>query len=959
MIFTRPIQHAPIAFNKVFLDEVQACYPNAPPRTLAFLGAIASNSPYLRGLMLTHAEWLTSVMDTAPEDIFKILLQQTRAPLPDEDLETLMNHLRLQKARFALSLALCDISAILPLEDITKHLTDFADSALNRALHFEITRAQTRGELPKNETPFNGLTVLAMGKMGAFELNYSSDIDLIFIFDDTNLKTDNRLTHAQALRKITTATLRILSEATPAGYVFRTDIRLRPNPSTTPVCIPISQAKTYYQKDARSWERAAFIKARPCAGDIAVGRAFLADLQGFVWRRDVDFDTRQDIDEVLQAAYSHKRQSRGALRGERLAGYDIKVGFGGIRQIELVVQSHQLIYGGRDASLRDSRTLVALDALADKGLIERDYQARLATSYRHHRTLEHRIQMLRDAQTHALPSNEEAFLQLSFLCGYEDVSQFREAILHHLNNVDETPAKLSVLDGEASATGTALVMGARVQRETDTLSAENLARIEDWLSYPALQSERALNSFNQFRAVIEQEALRFGYPTETLAGFETFLRHLNSSVRIFALFANRPDILKKVIFLCALSDDLAAHLGQHQGILDGLVETATSTATTPADYRDMIDDLIAEDDDFETAAIKMRLWQREEHFRLILKALGDIGALEQNRHAFSYLAEACIETAMTQCKREITRRYGTAEGTDIAVLVMGRLATLDMNAASDLDMITVYSTGGKAAGELISQGAGHGSAPLHRPSARALDANAYYAKLTRLLITFLSAPMEHGQLYEVDMRLRPSGRAGPVASSLAAFKDYHQSKAWVWEHLALCRMRTLGGGRALARDIELVRAEIIANPKNDAEIKEQVRDMLARLREQKQPASAKLSVKKCAGGLLEIDLLGQALVLLGKDGLQISTPEQLRAGAELGLISRRQAEKLCQTYLFLERIQRVKHLLLAREFNIKNITPLARDCLLQATGFESITVLQQTMRRRCAAAQKIVDTVFL
>ena len=923
MIFTRPIQQIPLPCNKAFAQEVQELYHELPADTREVLIGIAGSSPYLHGLLLRHADWLTATMHETPETVFQTLLDETRADLPDNSEQTLMNHLRRQKARVALALALCDLSGILPLEDITKTLTQFADCVVDVACRFEIIRAQTARDLPKDRQTLNGYCVIAMGKMGAFELNYSSDIDLIFLFDDTGLTDAERIDHAQIFRKITNTVLRILSEQTPTGYVFRTDIRLRPNPSATQVCVPISKAAAYYQNDGRSWERAAFIKARACAGDIKGGQKFLKSLQGFIWRSQVDFDARGDINAMMQATHHHKRQTRAALDAGRLDGYNMKVGYGGIRTIEMIAQSRQLVYGGRDADLRESQTLNALEVLADKGWIEREYAERLATSYRHHRMVEHRIQMLRDAQGHSLPNNDEGFMQISNLCGYPDPAPFKAAVLHHLHNVAEVPPTSAIVANPPLDTG---VDGA-------SLAPDNQARMTAWLDYSCLQTQKARDSFNEFRKVIVQEATDSKDETAIISGFETFLRHLNKSVQIFALFANRPDILKKVLSLCAMSDGLALHLSQHQDVLDGLVESGTSPIThTRADYEKIIAKLITDADDFELSATQLRKWHKEELFRIIMETLGDTALLAQNRHAFSYLAEACIQTALSLCKREMTRRYGLMDGMGISILVMGRLATRDMNAGSDLDMITVYSGGDGADG--------------------------YYAKLTRLLITFLSAQMAHGRLYDVDMRLRPSGRAGPVASSLAAFKDYHETQAWVWEHLALCRMKPLGGLGELHRAIEDIRRDIIASPRDMAEVKLRIKEMLARLREQHQAGANALSVKKCAGGLLEISLLGQALVLLGDGGLQIATSDQLRQGAAGGLITTAEADDLCTTHAFLERIEQVQHLFLTVPFAVDKLSAPACDFLLRAMGCESVAELQEDLSARCSRAQGVIDGFF-
>jgi glutamate-ammonia-ligase adenylyltransferase len=359
--------------------------------------------------MQSEAEWLRETLAAAPGASLAALVA---APRPEDAGPSL----RRAKRRAALMIALADLGGVWELDAVTGALTAFADRAvqvsLQAALAAEIARGKLPGCVPEDAATGAGMFVLAMGKMGAAELNYSSDIDMIVLFDETRFAADDYAEVRRGFIRATQGMVRLLSENTSEGYVFRTDLRLRPDPSVTPVCIATEPAERYYESLGRTWERAAYIKARACAGDVAAGEAFLDRLRPFVWRRHLDYAAIQDAHDMRLRIRAHK----GLTGPLEVLGHDLKLGAGGIREIEFFTQTRQLITGGRDPDLRSPRTLAALAALSDKGWVDGETRDALAAAYVAHRTVEHRLQMLDDAQTHRIPATEAEFARLADFC---------------------------------------------------------------------------------------------------------------------------------------------------------------------------------------------------------------------------------------------------------------------------------------------------------------------------------------------------------------------------------------------------------------------------------------------------------------------------------------------------------------------------------------------------------------
>lgn len=827
-----------------FDPERGADAPDLGAASRDLLRGIAGCSPYLLTLMQKEADWLPSFL-AVPEEAIEAVISGTLA----SDRQGLARDLRQAKRRVALGVAVADLAGVMSLGEVTGTLTRLADRAVGAVIEVLVATMTSRGKLPECAAPTGGLFALAMGKMGAGELNYSSDIDLIMLFDADAYDPADRAEARNALVRVTRDMVAVLSDVTSEGYVFRTDLRLRPDASVTPVCLSAAAAEAYYEDVGRTWERAAYIKARTAAGDIAAGEAFLDRLTPFVWRRHLDFAAIEDAHDIRLKIRAHK----GFARKGDLDGHNIKLGFGGIREIEFFTQTRQLIAGGRDAGLRPRGTVQGLSALAKAGWVPEATSSGLAAIYERHREVEHRVQMIGDQQTHDLPETEEGWERLAALMD-TDVGTLRGQLSEDLEAVD------ALTDGFfAPGTDHGGVAAAEL-----TFGAEITAR---WPDYPALRSERAVAIFRRLSPVILTQLQTSARPEEALASFDRFLAGLPAGVQLFSLFEANPDLTQLMVDICATAPALADYLSRNSGVLDAVIAGAFF-APWPGKVAltDALTDALDRAGDYEVKLATARRWAREWHFRIGVHHLrGMVTAVEAGTQ-YSDLAEAVLGALWPVVQTHFAHRHGQPPGRGAVILGMGSLGAGRLHAASDLDVIVIYDAAGAQASE--------GPKPL--------STGVFYARLTQAMITALSAPMGDGRLYEVDMRLRPSGRQGPVATALSSFSSYQSEEAWTWEHLALTRARVVCGPEDLAADVEAVRCDVLSQKAGGGEVRTDVAEMRARLAAAK-PGEGGLEVKEGAGRLQDVELCGQTLALLsGSDARR--TAEQFDAAASAGLI---------------------------------------------------------------------------
>ncbi|MCQ0971168.1 glutamine-synthetase adenylyltransferase [Paracoccus sp. TK19116] len=906
-------------------DSVRDLYPDVADSVRDLIAGVAGCSPYLAGLLEREAEWLPNALNH-PD----VVVRETEG-FEDLDAASLGPALRRAKRRVALYAALADLGGVWSLEQVTGALSDLADRAADLAFRVHIAAEAARGKLPPaiDDADAGGLFVLAMGKGGAGELNYSSDIDLIVLYDDAVYAADDQHEARAALIRATRKAAATLSDVTEHGYVFRTDLRLRPDASVTPVCLSASAALAYYEAEGRTWERAAFIKARAAAGDIAAGKRFLTELRPFVWRKHLDFAAIQDAHDMRLRIRDHK-----GLGGRvEVAGHNIKLGRGGIREIEFFTQTRQLIAGGRDPGLRQRDTLGGLAALAEKGWIPADVASELAAHYREHREIEHRIQMLNDSQTHDLPKDREALAAIAAMTGEGDVDAFKVRLKQRLERVhDLTEAFFA--PGEAQA-------------ETPTLSDESRAIVDRWRGYPALRSERALQIFRRIEPELLSRMARAAHPDEALARFDSFLAGLPAGVQLFSLFDANAPLIDLIVDICGTAPALAAYLARHSAVLDAVLGGSFFSAWPGVvKLGEQLAEILAQasqdrDGGYERALDAARRWAHEWHFRIGVHHLRGLIDAEEAAVQYADLADACLAALIPVTAAEFATNHGPPPGRGAAVLAMGSLGARSLHAASDLDLIVIYDADGAETSD----------------GRRPLAARAYYARLTQAMITAISAPTAEGRLYEVDMRLRPSGRQGPVATSLQSFESYQLTEAWTWEHLALTRARAVAwcgqGGAGLADDVEALRLRVLAERGSEGRVRPDLAEMRARIFAAK-ATDGDWDAKIGPGRLQDIDLLAQSFALRAGDAARRSAA-QIRAGSRAGLIGKDDAETLASARRFLWRLHASARLLTDRPLDMARIGLGGQEFLLRETGADTLAAMEEALETRVQDSAAIID----
>ncbi len=912
--------------------DVAALLPDLTGGLADLIAGTAGCSPYLAGLIVREKDWLVPALDD-PEAALAAVL----SALPDTPPDQIAPMLRRAKRRVAVLAALADLAGVWPLETVTQGLTDLADAATATALTSLFAAELSRGKLPMftedDLATTGGITVLAMGKMGAGELNYSSDIDLICLMDEGRVSRDDypevRQTYVRIIRRLTA----VLSDQTD-GYVFRTDLRLRPDASVTPVILTMDAAERYYESVGRTWERAAYIKARPCAGDMAAGDRFLRTLTPFVWRKHLDFAAIQDAHDMRLRIRDHKR-----LHGLALPGHNMKLGQGGIREIEFFTQTRQLIAGGRDPALRVRGTCDGLARLAGAGWVPPHDAATLTDHYRAHRLVEHRLQMLNDAQTHDLPTAPEGFDRLA---AFMDTTtrDLTDDLIHRLDAVHTLTEGFFAPGQTGHQTVHALpgaVPDAPAAPVGDDFGADIVAR---WRSYPALRSERAVALFKRLRPEIMAHLQDAARPDEALLQFDGFLAGLPAGVQLFSLFDANPQLTRLIVDICATAPALASYLSRNSGVFDAVIGGSFFADWPGATGLDAaLSRALKEAGDYEAGLTSTRRWAKEWHFRIGVHHLRGLIDAETAGSQYAQLADAVLRGIWPLVLADFTRKHGGPPGRGAALLGMGSLGAGRLNALSDLDLVLIYDDDGVEASE----------------GPRPLATRPYYARLTQALVTALTAPMADGKLYEVDMRLRPSGRQGPVATSLTAFQDYQRSEAWTWEHLALTRARPVAGGADLMTEVETFRHTLLTEKSSAPTILPDVAEMRARIAAAK-PPQGDWDAKIGPGRLQDVELMAQTLALRTGSPAR-DTARQIGAGVAGGMLSAADAGALTRAAGLFWNLQASARLLTGGVTTPDDLGEGGRRLILRETGASTILDLETMLKSTSDAAAAVIDTL--
>ena len=918
MSFEAELTRCPRPFNPERGGETAALVHGVAPAISALIVGAAGSSPYLANLVAKEADWIASAFDNPNSAV-----ETELAACLSCGYDVVGSRLRQAKRRIALLTGLADLGGVWSLEEVTGTLSRFADTATTAAIRASIAQQIKRGKLPGQgmndiETA-GGMVALAMGKMGANELNYSSDIDLICLFDETRFDANDFADARMGFVRATRAMTALLSDLTGEGYVFRTDLRLRPDPSATPVCIAMEAAERYYESLGRTWERAAFIKARSAAGDIEAGDRFLKTLGPFVWRRHLDFAAIQDAHDMRLAIRQHK-----GLGGQiTLAGHNMKLGRGGIREIEFFTQTRQLIAGGRDPELRMKGTCEGLVGLAQKEWIAPELAKTLSNHYVAHRTVEHRLQMVRDAQTHNLPTSEAEFDRLAALMDMNR-SDLEADIHRRLSEVHDAT------EGFFAPNAVAAV-------QEQILDPEIMER---WRTYPALRSERGAAVFERIKPAIVTRLAQAAKPQEALLALDGFLQRLPAGVQLFSLFDSNPQLIELLVDIVSTSPALAQYLSRNASVFDAVIGgDFFSEWAGQALLQSALMDLLIRESDYEAKLDATRRWTKELHFRVGVHLLRGLIDAKEAGVQYNDLARAVVGAIWPAVVDEFARRYGPPPGRGAVVLGMGSLGAGMLNAGSDLDLIVIYDP----AGVDVSTGP------------RELATRVYYARLTQAMITALTVPMAQGRLYEVDMRLRPSGNQGPVATSWTSFQDYQQNNAWVWEHLALTRADYLAGSTDLGSDIENFRQVTLDVERKSQDVLTEVKAMRARIAQAK-PAESIWDPKIGAGRMQDIELFAQAGALLDGSSAR-ETSSGLDSCVAHGLIDCADRQVLQASYDMCWALQLSSRLLSNGVLHPAEIGEGAMGFVCRTMGYEDLVTLEFALVTSFDAAKDVIDRV--
>jgi glutamate-ammonia-ligase adenylyltransferase len=824
----------------------------SPDRTPDWTGAIArahAHAPYL-SRALNRLPQLAGMLAAGEGEAALAWSQSVGADAPDVG-----TALRRQKQAFALALAIGDLAGAFPLLRVTRALSEFADHALDAAIVAGIRRREPDFD---PETQPAGFFALALGKHGACELNYSSDIDPILLYDPLLLPRRERDEPGEAAQRVARGVVETLSTVNGEGYVFRVDLRLRPASEVSPLAISVNAALTHYETSALAWERAAFIRARACAGDVEAGRSFLTAIRPFVWRRSLDFGA---IAEIGRLTAQIRASSRG--KAEAGPGFDLKKGRGGIREVEFYAQVHQLIHGGRNPALRLRGTRETLDALAAAGVIPSEEASLLGESYDRLRTIEHRLQMVQDQQTHMLPATSEALDNVARLDGLPNGQALVDevaAITSRVGDLYDTLIGAHAPNACAPATTCEPLpdMLARLGFAQPEATAE---RIAGWSGrMRALRSDAARSAFEAIRPDLLAALASSPEPEAALARWERLLEHLPSAINLFRLLEARPGLTVRLARILGLAPPLADALARRADLLDPLIDA--SALELPGDVPELVAQLsrFEAGDDYQRILDAVRRRVGEWRFALGVQMIEGtcdpiaIGA------ALSRIAEAATCVLTDAALADFRRTHGTVPDSEFMILALGRFGGGVLTHASDLDLVYLFT----------------GAFDAESYGKRPIGATLYYNRLGQRVTAALSAPTAEGALFEVDTRLRPSGAQGPPAASLDSFARYQNEQAWTWEHMALARARPVYGSEAARDAVRTIICDVLAAPRDPGKLRSDVLEMRATMAAHK-PARGPLDVKLGRGGLVDLEFLVHFLQLRENIGLDPDLGSAVRA----------------------------------------------------------------------------------
>ncbi len=917
----------------------------------ALLLGLADHSPFLWQLASRDPARLVALCQTSPEVANAEIVARQRAAGAGADLTEISCLLRRNRGDHALLVALADIGGVWRLDAVTAALSDFADASIAAATEALLRQAAAAGRFlppnPADPQADSGLIVLGLGKLGAGELNYSSDVDLVLFFDPDIAPLKPGLEPTPFFSKLAQGVAKLLQERTADGYVHRVDYRLRPDPGSTPPALSVASAFIYYETLGQNWERAAFIKARPVAGDLAAGTRFLSDLRPFVWRKYFDFASIADV-------HAMKRQIH-AVRGHdtiAVAGHDIKLGRGGIREIEFFAQTQQLVFGGRRPSLRGRRTVETLANLAADGWIDAAARDDLTAAYDFLRTVEHRLQMLRDEQTQRLPSDADALERFAQFSGFGSAAAFEAVLLDHARHVQGHYALLFEAEPDLSSEAGDLVfsgtgddpatlatlskLGFREpERAVETVRGWHFGR------RPAIRTARAREVLTELVPSLIQALGGTAQPDAALDTLDRAFARMPAALELLTILRSNERLRLLFADILGTAPRLAEIVAFSPHVLDAVIDPAFVVPDDGSGMAAQYDGLVGRPTDQEDFLDRSRDAARQLRFvtgaRLLSGIIAPVGAGK----AFAAIADAVIASTVRSVSETFFAEHGHVPGGRLAVLGFGRLGSHQLTADSDLDLVVVYDFDPE---DRVSTGP------------RPLDAAVAYNRLTQRLVAALTVPTRRGRLYEVDLRLRPGGGQGPIATQLRGFLAYQREEAELWEHMALTRARVVAGDATLGRDLQNAIRATLSTPREPTAVNRAVREMRVTV-EREKPARGPLDLKLAPGGLLDLDFLGQALTLGHADRLPelvgLDTSQVFERATADGLLSPDAAEQLTSAYRLFDDVHHWQRLMVEGDPTVAS--PIALSRLASALGVPDSKRLAAQLGAERAAVRTLFD----
>ncbi|MBW8639486.1 bifunctional [glutamine synthetase] adenylyltransferase/[glutamine synthetase]-adenylyl-L-tyrosine phosphorylase [Hoeflea sp. WL0058] len=914
-------------------------------------------SQYLRDIALRSPRLILQLLNSEPGALIDQRIEEAQNAWKAEDVNEarLMSDLRLSRQDFSFFAGMYDLSRTVDTRQITIWLSRFAAAALKSAVDFSLLSAHDQGKLrlddPRRPSRRSGFFVLGMGKFGAEELNYSSDIDIVAIFNPEAGVVRDPDESSDVFSRIVRRLVKIMQERTRDGYVFRTDVRLRPDPGATPLAVPYRAALLYYEGRGQNWERAAFIKARPVAGDIEAGQGFCNELVPFIYRKYLDYATITDIHSIKRQIHAHKGFGKIAVRG-----HDIKLGRGGIREIEFFVQTQQLIAGGRTPDLRVRSTDEALSALSSAQWLGHSTEESLRFAYWFLRHVENRIQMRRDEQTHTLPESDQDLRIIALMSGYEDVEPFiadmnevLTSVERHYSRLFEHEHELGTGEGNLVFTGdgddpNTLEQLSRMGFERPS-DISRIIRTWHYGRYKAMHSERARKHLTEIMPVLLKAFAQTRRADEALLNFDKFLSGLPAGIQLFSLLSSNTNLSTLLVSIMASAPRLAEIISRRPHVFDGVLDPQLLAELPNRAYlAGRLGAFLQGDFLYEEILDRLRIFASEQKFLIGVRLL--TGAISGDRasKAFSDLADLILEAAFAAVRLELEHQHGRISGGQAAIVGMGKLGSREMTAGSDIDIIVLYA---------------HDPDCADSDGEKPLDPSRYYARLTQRLASALSSPTAEGVLYEVDLRLRPSGNKGPIATSIQSFRKYQSDSAWTWEHMALTRARVVSGDAELVAQARAVFDQVLDRKRDAAEIAADVRGMRMRIEQEKKAASF-WDLKLAPGGLMDIEFIAQYLRLMAASEQvrfnrgETRTLDIIKSLAP-AMIGHDEAERLVSALKAFTELSQIIRLCIDGEFDPEKAPGALEDLVLRVVDLPDIATLEAHVLKTEADVRAIFD----